>query len=260
MSKIRKAFEKGKAFIPFVTGGDPTLDVTEQLLYAMQDAGADLIEIGIPFSDPVAEGIVIQEANERALGAGCTTDKLFDMILRARQRVTVPMVFLTYVNPIYTYGKERFMKRCVECGMDGIIVPDLPYEEKEELSGVCEQYDVDLISLIAPTSHERIRMIAKEAKGFVYCVSSLGVTGVRSEIKTNIAEMTKMVKEETDVPCAVGFGISTPEQAAAMARVSDGAIVGSAIVKLVAKHGENAVSAVAQYVREMKAAVRSVNL
>lgn len=260
MSKIRKAFENGKAFIPFVTGGDPTLDVTEQLLYAMQDAGADLIEIGIPFSDPVAEGIVIQEANERALGAGCTTDKLFDMILRARQRVTVPMVFLTYVNPIYTYGKERFMKRCVECGMDGIIVPDLPYEEKEELSGVCEQYDVDLISLIAPTSHERIRMIAKEAKGFVYCVSSLGVTGVRSEIKTNIAEMTKMVKEETDVPCAVGFGISTPEQAAAMARVSDGAIVGSAIVKLVAKHGENAVSAVAQYIREMKAAVRSVNL
>lgn len=255
MSNIRKAFENGKAFIPFVTGGDPTLDVTEQLLYAMQDAGADLIEIGIPFSDPIAEGIVIQEANERALADGCTTDKLFDMIFRARQKVTVPMVFLTYVNPIYTYGKEKFMKRCVECGMDGIIVPDLPYEEKEELSGVCEQYDVDLISLIAPTSHERIRMIAKEAKGFVYCVSSLGVTGVRSEIKTNIAEMTKMVKEETDVPCAVGFGISTPEQAAAMARVSDGAIVGSAIVKLVAKHGENAVSAVAQYVREMKAAV-----
>lgn len=255
MSNIRKAFENGKAFIPFVTGGDPTLDVTEQLLYAMQDAGADLIEIGIPFSDPIAEGIVIQEANERALADGCTTDKLFDMIFRARQKVTVPMVFLTYVNPIYTYGKEKFMKRCVECGMDGIIVPDLPYEEKEELSGVCEQYDVDLISLIAPTSHERIRMIAKEAKGFVYCVSSLGVTGVRSEIKTNIAEMTKMVKEETDVPCAVGFGISTPEQAAAMARVSDGAIVGSAIVKLVAKHGENAVSAVAQYVREMKEAV-----
>ena len=255
MSNIRKAFENGKAFIPFVTGGDPTLDVTEQLLYAMQDAGADLIEIGIPFSDPIAEGIVIQEANERALEAGCTTDKLFDMIFRARQKVTVPMVFLTYVNPIYTYGKEKFMKRCVECGMDGIIVPDLPYEEKEELSGVCEQHDVDLISLIAPTSHERIRMIAKEAKGFVYCVSSLRVTGVRSEIKTNIAEMTKMVKEETDVPCAVGFGISTPEQAAAMARVSDGAIVGSAIVKLVAKHGENAVSAVAQYVREMKEAV-----
>lgn len=259
MSKIRKAFENGKAFIPFVTGGDPTLDVTEQLLYAMQDAGADLIEIGIPFSDPVAEGIVIQEANERALAAGCTTDKLFDMIKRARQKVTVPMVFLTYVNPIYTYGKEKFMKRCVDCGMDGIIVPDLPFEEKEELSGVCEQYDVDLISLIAPTSHERIRMIAKEARGFVYCVSSLGVTGVRSEIKTNIAEMTKMVKEETDVPCAVGFGISTPEQAAAMAKVSDGAIVGSAIVKLVAKHGENAVPAVAQYVRDMKAAVMAVN-
>lgn len=253
MSRIEKAFQNQKAFIPFVTGGDPTLDITEQLLYAMEEAGADLIEIGIPFSDPIAEGVVIQEANERALLAGCTTDKLFDMARRARQRVTVPMVFLTYLNPIYTYGKERFMKRCAECGIDGIIVPDMPFEEKGELSGVCEEYGVDIISLIAPTSKERIRMIAGEAKGYIYCVSSLGVTGVRSEIKTDIAGMVKLVRETTETPCAVGFGISTPEQAREMASVSDGAIVGSAIVKIIAQYGEDCVPHVAEYVRTMKA-------
>lgn len=255
MSRIEQAFQNKKAFIPFVTGGDPTLEVTEKLLYAMEEAGADLIEVGIPFSDPIAEGLVIQEANERALSAGCTTDKLFDMIKRARQRVTVPMVFLTYLNPIYTYGKEKFMKRCVECGIDGIIVPDMPFEEKSELSGICEEYGVDIISLIAPTSKERIRMIAKEAKGYIYCVSSLGVTGVRSEIKSDIAGMVKQVRETTNIPCAVGFGISTPEQARKMADVSDGAIVGSAIVKLVAQYGEDCVPHVAEYVNSMKGAL-----
>lgn len=257
MSRIRKAFENGKAFIPFITGGDPDIETTEKLLHVMQEAGADLIEIGIPFSDPVAEGVVIQDANERALSAGCTTDKLFDMVKRAREKVTVPVVFMTYINPIYTYGKEKFMKRCVECGMDGVIVPDLPYEEKDEIAGVCEEYGIDLISLIAPTSHDRIKMIAKEAKGFIYCVSSMGVTGVRSEIKTNIGEMTSMVKEVTDVPCAVGFGISTPEQAKEMAAVSDGAIVGSAIVKIVAQYGKDSAPKVAEYVRSMKEAVKN---
>ena len=260
MSNIYKAFENKKAFIPFVTGGDPDLETTKNLLIAMEKAGADLIEIGIPFSDPIAEGPVIQEASQRALAAGCTTDKLFDMVKEARQRVKVPMVFMTYINPVYTYGKERFMKRCVECGIDGIIVPDLPYEEKaaevgmdglilpdvpfeekEEFDVVCKQYALDLISLIAPTSHERIRMIAKEAKGFVYCVSSLGVTGVRSEIKTDVAKMVEMVKEVNDIPAAIGFGISTPEQAKKMASVSDGAIVGSAIVKIVAKYGKECI-------------------
>ena len=253
MSRIEKAFQNQKAFIPFVTGGDPTLDITEQLLYAMEEAGADLIEIGIPFSDPIAEGIVIQGANERALSAGCTTDKLFDMICRARKRVTVPMVFLTYLNPIYTYGKERFMKRCRECGIDGIIVPDMPFEEKGELSGVCEEYGVDIISLIAPTSKERIRMIAGDAKGYIYCLSSLGVTGVRSEIRTDIAGMVRLVRETTKIPCAVGFGISAPEQARKMAEVADGAIVGSAIVKLIAQYGKDCVPHVAEYVRTMKA-------
>lgn len=255
MSRIQKAFENKKAFIPFITGGDPDLGVTERLLYVMEEAGADLIEIGVPFSDPIAEGVVIQEANERALAAGCTTDKLFDTVKKARQKVCVPMVFLTYLNPIYTYGKERFMQRCVECGIDGIIVPDMPYEEKEELASVCDAYGIDIISLIAPTSHERITMVAKEAKGYIYCVSSLGVTGVRSEIRTDIAGMVELVRKATKVPCAVGFGISTPKQAQEMAAVSDGAIVGSAIVKIVGQYGSECIPYVAEYVRKMKEAV-----
>lgn len=256
MSNIGKAFENGKAFITFVTGGDPDLETTEQILCSMEEAGADLIEIGIPFSDPIAEGAVIQEANERALSAGCTTDKLFDMVKKAREKVKVPIVYLTYANAVVKYGKDKFMKRCIECGIDGLIIPDIPFEEKEELADTCEEYGVDLISMIAPTSHERIKMIAKEAKGFVYCVSSMGVTGVRSEIKTDIASMVKLVKEVNDIPCAIGFGIATPEQAEKMASLSDGAIVGSAIVKLVAKYGKDAPEHVGEYVKSMKAAVK----
>lgn len=256
MSRIKNAFKNGKAFISFITGGDPDLNTTKELILAMEEAGADLIEIGIPFSDPIAEGAVIQEANERALTAGCTTDKLFDSIKEVREKVTVPLVFLTYINPIYTYGKARFFKRCVECGIDGIIVPDLPFEEKGELEEECKEYQVDLISLIAPTSKERVRMIARQAEGFIYCVSSLGVTGVRTEIKTDIAAMISMVREVTDTPCAIGFGISTPEQAKEFAGAADGAIVGSAIVKLVTQYGKESVRPVAEYVKEMKAAVR----
>ena len=256
MNRIQKAFENGKAFIPFVTGGDPDLETTKELLIAMAKEGADLIEIGIPFSDPVAEGPTIQAANERALMAGCTIDKLFDMIKEARKEVSVPLVFLTYVNPIFVYGKIKFMKRCVECGIDGLIVPDLPYEEKHEISNVCEEFDVALISLIAPTSNERIKMIAKEAKGFVYVVSSLGVTGVRQEIKTNTKAMVELVKDTIEIPCAVGFGISTAEQAREQAQIADGAIVGSAIVRLVEEHKADCVKVVSEYVREMKRAVK----
>lgn len=255
MSRIKQAFRHGKAFIPFITGGDPDLETSERLIIEMERAGADLIEIGIAFSDPIAEGCVIQEANERALAAGCTTDRLFDMVARVRKIVKVPLVFLTYINPIYTYGTDRFMKRCQQTGMDGLIIPDLPFEEKEEIAEVCEQYGIDLISLIAPTSQERIRMIAKEAKGFIYCVSSLGVTGVRSAIETDIEAMVSMVKEVSDIPVAVGFGISTPEQAAKMVTVADGAIVGSAIVKLVAAYGRESVEPVSDYIRKMKEAV-----
>ena len=255
---IAAAFGKGKAFIPFVTCGDPSLDVTEQIVYAMEEAGADLIELGIPFSDPTAEGPVIQAANVRALGGGVTTDKVFDMVVRIRKKTRIPMVFMTYANVVFSYGTERFIKKASEVGMDGLILPDVPFEEKEEFDSVCKAYGIDLISLIAPTSHERIAMIAKEAEGFVYCVSSLGVTGTRSQITTDIEAMVQLVKAEKQIPCAVGFGISTPQQAAKMAEQSDGAIVGSAIVKLCAKYGKDCVPYVKEYVKSMKDAVRNV--
>ncbi|HIU01980.1 MAG TPA: tryptophan synthase subunit alpha [Candidatus Onthocola gallistercoris] len=256
MSNISKVFENGKAFIAFVTSGDPSLEITEQLVYAMDEAGADLVELGIPFSDPTAEGPVIQEANIRALSGGVTTDKIFDMVRRIRKRTQIPMVFMTYANVVFSYGTERFIKTAAQIGMDGLILPDIPYEEKDEFRPICEKYGLSFISLIAPTSHDRIRMIAKEADGFVYCVSSLGVTGVRSRITTDVGAMVKLVKEEKDIPCAIGFGISTPEQARAMAAISDGAIVGSAIVKLCGQYGKDCVPYVKEYVEEMKAAVR----
>lgn len=255
MSKIAQAFASGKAFIPFITCGDPSLEVTEQLVCAMAENGADLIELGIPFSDPTAEGPVIQAANVRALAGGVTTDKIFDMVRRIRQKTDIPMVFMTYANVVFSYGSERFLRTAAEIGMDGLILPDLPFEEKDEFDPLCKQYGLDLISLIAPTSHERIRMIAAEASGFVYCVSSLGVTGVRSDISTDIGAMVELVKQTKDIPCAVGFGISTPEQAKKMAALSDGAIVGSAIVKLCAQYGADCVPHVAEYVRQMKQAI-----
>lgn len=260
MSRVKEAFTHGKAFIAFITAGDPSLSITEELILRMGEAGADLIEIGIPFSDPVAEGIVIQEADERALAAGTTTDKIFQMVNRVREKTQIPLAFMTYVNPIYTYGADKFLNNCKNHGIDAIIVPDLPFEEKGELKPFCDKYGVDLISLIAPTSHDRIKMIAKEAQGFVYCVSSMGVTGVRREITTDLSEMVKLVKEEQNIPCAIGFGISTPEQAKAMAQYADGVIVGSAIVKIVAEYGKNCIEPVSEYVRNMKAAVLDSSL
>ncbi len=255
MNKLQEVFSNGKAFIPFITAGDPTMEITEQLVLEMANAGADLIELGIPFSDPIAEGPVIQEADIRALSAGATTDKIFAMMKRIREVSSVPVAFMTYVNPIFTYGAEKFMKNCQEVGVSAIIVPDLPFEEKEELRPYCSQYGVTLISMIAPTSNDRIRMIASEAEGFIYCVSSMGVTGVRKEIGNEAREMINIVKEVKDIPCAIGFGISTPEQAGKMAQFSDGVIVGSAIVRIVAQYGENCVPHVADFVREMKKAI-----
>lgn len=256
MSNISKAFENGKAFIPFITCGDPSLEVTEEIVYAMVDAGADLIELGIPFSDPTAEGPVIQEANIRALSGGVTTDKVFDLVRRLRKKVSVPMVFMTYANVVFSYGSEKFISICKEIGIDGLILPDIPFEEKDEFDGICKKYDIDLVSLIAPTSHERVSMIAREANGFVYCVSSLGVTGTRAKITTDIKGMVELVKKVKDIPCAVGFGISTPEQAKQMADTSDGVIVGSAIVKLCAKYGSDCVPYIKEYVKSMKDAIR----
>ena len=224
----------------------------------MEKAGAALIELGIPFSDPIAEGPVIQAANVRALSAGCTTDKVFELVERVREKTQIPLVFLTYLNPVFKYGYERFCSRCKEAGVDGLIIPDMPFEEKKELKDIAGKYDVDIISLVAPTSKERIEKIAKDAEGYIYVVSSMGVTGVRSEIKTDLAAIVKSIKEVTDVPCAIGFGISTPEQAAKMAAVSDGSIVGSAIVKIIAANGNKADQALAEYVKSMKAAVEQV--
>lgn len=251
MSRIREAFEKGKVFIPFITCGDPDLDTTVEIVKAAVSAGAGLIELGIPFSDPTAEGPVIQEANIRALGNGTTTDKVFDTVRQIRKEVDIPLVFMTYSNVIFSYGSEKFISICKEIGIDGLVLPDLPYEEKEEFSPLCKQYGVDLISLIAPTSENRIAMIAKEADGFIYLVSSLGVTGMRSEIKTDLASIVDIIRENTDVPCAIGFGISTPAQADAMYNIADGAIVGSAIVKIIGEHGKEAPKYVGEYVASM---------
>ena len=255
MSNIRKAFENGKAFIPFITCGDPDLETTAAVVRAAVENGADLIELGIPFSDPTAEGPVIQEANVRALNGGVTTDKIFGLVRELRKDVTVPMVFMTYANVVFSYGSERFISTCREIGIDGLILPDVPYEEKEEFLPLCRKYGVDLISLIAPTSENRIAMIAKEAEGFLYIVSSLGVTGTRSEIKTDLASIVDVVRQNTEIPCAIGFGISTQEQAEKMAGIADGAIVGSAIVKLIAQYGKDAPDYVGKYVKSMKDAV-----
>lgn len=256
MSNIQKAFENGKAFIAFITCGDPDLETTAASVRAAVTNGADLIELGIPFSDPTAEGPVIQGANLRALKGGVTTDKIFDFVKELRRDVTVPMVFMTYANVVFSYGSDRFIATCKEIGIDGLILPDLPYEEKEEFLPFCRKYGVDLISLIAPTSENRIAMIAKEAEGFLYIVSSLGVTGTRSEIKTDLASIVQVVRENTSIPCAIGFGISTPEQAKKMADLSDGAIVGSAIIKLLEQYGKAAPEHIGAYVKSMKDALR----
>ncbi len=256
MSNIKKAFENGKAFIAFITCGDPDLETTAAAVRAAAANGADLIELGIPFSDPTAEGPVIQGANLRALKGGITTDKIFAFVRELRRDVKVPMVFMTYTNVVFSYGAERFISACRDMGIAGLILPELPFEEKEEFLPLCHKYGVELVSLIAPTSQNRIAMIAKEAEGFLYIVSSLGVTGAREEIKTDLASIIKVVRENTDVPCAIGFGISTPEQAKKMADISDGAIVGSAIIKLIEQYGKDAPEHVGRYVKSMKDAIR----
>lgn len=255
MSNIRKAFEHGKAFIPFITCGDPDLETTYKSVMAAIENGADLIELGIPFSDPTAEGPVIQGANLRALSGGVTTDKIFDLVKRLRSETDIPMVFMTYANVVFSYGSGRFISICGDIGIDGLIIPDLPYEEKDEFLPYCREYGVALISLIAPTSGDRVAMIAKEAEGFIYVVSSLGVTGTRSSIETDISSIVDIIRENTDVPCAIGFGISTPAQAHDMAAIADGAIVGSAIIKLLEQYGKDSPEYIGSYVKSMKEAL-----
>lgn len=258
MKRLEEVFAHGKAFIPFVTAGDPCLDITEGLVLGMAKAGADLIELGIPFSDPVAEGEVIARAGERALLAGATTDKIFEMVKRVRQKTNVPLAFMTYINPVFVYGVERFVKRAAQCGVDALIVPDLPFEEREEILPFCKDNGIALISMIAPTTPgERIAQIAYEAQGFIYCVSSLGVTGVRERITTDVGALITNVKAHRAIPCAVGFGISGPEQARQMAKLADGVIVGSAIVKLIECYGKDCIPPVCAFVHDMKASISS---
>ncbi len=257
MSKIKNAFTNGKAFIGFLTAGDPSLDKTEEFILSMISAGADLIEIGIPFSDPIAEGEVIQRANIRALSVGTTLNRIFEMVKAVRQKTQVPLVFLTYLNPVFTYGYDHFFRKCSENGIDGVIIPDIPFEEKGELLPFSDKYGIDIISLIAPSSNERIMKLASNAKGFVYCVSSMGVTGVRSEIKTDLPTILSAIKEATNIPTAVGFGISTPRQASEISAYADGIIVGSAIVKIIEEYGANASKPLIEYVRTMKQAMSS---
>ena len=258
MSKISKVFKNGKAFIGFLTAGDPSKEKTIEYVLAMEEAGADIVEIGIPFSDPIAEGPVIQKANIRALKQGVNTDTIFDLVERIREKSDIPLVFLTYINPVFYYGYEKFFKKCSELDINGIVIPDLPYEEKNEILEFTKKYNVDIISLIAPTSKERIQLIAKEATGFIYLVSSMGVTGVRSEIKTNLSEIIQEIRSVTNIPIAVGFGINTPEQSKNIAKVADGVIVGSAIVRIIEKYGDNSVQYIKDYVSEMKDATRLI--
>lgn len=259
MSRIKKAFENGKAFIAFLTCGDPDLDTTATLIQTIADAGADLIELGIPFSDPTAEGPVIQEANSRALSSGTTTDKIFDMVREVRKKVDIPMVFMTYANVVFSYGTERFIEMASELGIAGLILPDVPFEERHHFLPICKKYGLQLISFVSPTSKERIQKISKEADGFIYCISSLGVTGVRSNISSNVDSTVQLIRKSTQTPIAIGFGISTPEQAIEMSRIADGVIVGSAIVKLIEKYGKHSISYVSDYIKEMKNAIHISN-
>ena len=255
MNKIETAFKGGKAFIPFITCGYPNLETTAACVREMVKNGADLIELGIPFSDPTAEGVVIQEANLKALQGGVTTEKVFDFVKNLRKEISVPMIFMTYANVIFGYGAEKFISTCAKIGIDGIILPDLPFEEKMEFLPLCRKYNVNLISMIAPTSENRIAKISSEAEGFLYIVSSLGVTGTRSEITTDLAPMIKIVRENTKIPCAIGFGISTPEQAKKMSTLADGVIVGSAIIKIISKYAENAAHFVGEFTKNIKDAI-----
>lgn len=259
MNRIERAFADGKAFIAYVTAGDPTLAATGEFIVAMAEAGADIIEIGIPFSDPVAEGPVIQEANIRALQGHTTVSKVLELVREVRQQTQVPLVLLTYLNPVFNYGITDFFKACRQAGVDGIIIPDMPFEERRDCAAAAAQYGIAIISMIAPTSASRCAAISAVGEGFLYIVSSLGVTGVRSRITTDLAGEIREIRKYTRVPCAVGFGIGTPAQAARIATYADGVIVGSAIVKLIARYGARATPHLTAFVREMKAAVTAGN-
>ncbi|OCN06289.1 tryptophan synthase subunit alpha [Erysipelotrichaceae bacterium MTC7] len=255
MSRIAQAFADKKAFIGFITGGDGGIQASVDNILAMERAGASLVEIGIPFSDPVAEGPIIQQANIRALDKDIKTEDMFTIVEQVRKVSQIALVFLTYANPVYAYGYDRFFARCKQVGVDGIIIPDIPFEESEEIASYCERYGVDQILLVSPTSKQRIQAVAKKSRGFVYLVSSLGVTGTRDNITTDLDTIIKQIKQVTSVPVAIGFGIHAKQQVHDYAKIADGVIVGSAIVKLCEQHPVGANQAIYEYVNDLVSAI-----
>lgn len=253
MSKIKKAFLNGKACIPFITCGDPDLDITKEAIVEMARAGADVLELGIPFSDPTVEGTVVQEANLRALKNNITTDHIMDMVEEVRKIVDIPLVFVTYANVVYSYGVEAFVKRCKEVQVQGLALPDIPYEEKEEFESVCEKYGVHFIVSIAPTSKARIAKIAKAATGFLRCESTVETPD--EHIKQKVLEMVEKVKEQQDIPCVVHYEQLTAQQAAGISHKVQGVILGSSVVSLCAEYGKKAPQYIGNYVKEIKLAM-----
>lgn len=255
-SKLQQCKSKNrKALITFITSGDGGYDTTERSVLEMEKNGADLIELGVPFSDPIAEGPVIQGASERSLKNGTTLIGIFDMVRRLRTKTDIPLLLMMYLNTIYRFGTERFFELCKECGIDGVIVPDMPYEEKDEIQGCADKYGIHNISLVTPASENRIQMIAEQATGFLYCVSSNGVTGVRSEYSTDFDAFFTPINKYAKVPCAVGFGISGPESAKKMSKYCDGVIVGSAIVRITEQYGVNAPEKIGEFVKGLRNAL-----
>ena len=229
-----------KGLIVYITAGDPNLYVTEALVCAIAKAGADIIELGIPFSDPLADGVTIQQASERALKAGTDVSKILSTIIRIRVKTSIPLALMTYYNPVYAFGLERFVRESKSIGVNGFIIPDLPLEESEEFRKITDKAGLELISFLTPVSTpERISTIIKKARGFIYCVSVLGVTGVRKDFSSEISNMLEKIKDRTNKPLAIGFGISNPEQAQEAAKYADAVIVGSAIVKLIENYQED---------------------
>jgi tryptophan synthase alpha chain len=261
--KFQQQLNQGKkALITFVTAGDPDLATTRRLVMAMAEAGADLVELGVPYSDPIAEGPVIQAANTRALKNDVRIDRLFELAADLRKspgkrNTDIPLVFLLYVNCILQYGKARFLDQCAAKGIDGLIIPDLPYEESEEIAAETRRTGVRLIRLVAPSSAGRIETIARQAEGFLYCVSSLGVTGIRSSFHTDFENFFGHINRFKTAPSAIGFGISSPAQVRELKKYCDGVIVGSAIVQKIAESGspDRAVASVGEFVRSLRIAL-----
>jgi tryptophan synthase alpha chain len=245
VNRIDKVFgqlrqEGKKVLIPYVSCGDPHLKFTEELVLGLAENGADLIELGVPYSDPVADGPTIQKASTRALAEGVTLEKIFSLVERLREKTSIPLIMMTYYNPVYVKGVENFLKRAGEAGIDGLIIPDLPVEESENLKDVAENYGLNLIFLVAPTSTpERIKKIVNMARGFIYCVSVTGITGARKELGGELASFLKVVQAHTSLPLAVGFGISGPDMARKAAGLADGIIVGSALIERIEKNIEH---------------------